>query len=145
MLKRFFIIMNRSWTFEMEYYLEIIRLMLINVLTICLLSLSIKLSVIPIWLKIVAYVFVPVYWLFYSRYSIGRMVQIHNNKKYARVFKAAEIEKIFELFPNQPLYTKINNKYKKIVKGDCVDDKSTILLITIGKKSISEYKKLKRL
>lgn len=145
MLKRFFVIMNRNWTFEMEYCLEILRLVFVNIVTICSMGLFIRATFLPTWLRIITYVVVPVYWFFYSRYSLGRMVQIHNNRKFARFFKANDIVKIMRMYPNQPLYVKINNKYRKILNCENLDDKDIILLITIGKKSISEYKSIKNI
>ena len=142
---RFFSILQRNWTYEVEYHLEIIRMITINI--VFLLTPVVLSRILDVSNIIRILVFFPpiVFWWYYLRYSIGRFIQIKSNKKYAILIKYEIINDILKAYPNKYLYCKINKKYKKIKTIDDLSTDDIILLVTIGKTPVYELKKLKRL
>lgn len=143
MVKRFFIILQRNWTYELEYGLEVARMIFINLITIGIPAIVYRIPNMPKW---VFWVFgvgpMFILWWFYVRYSSGRMIQIKNNKKYARTISKSQIPLLLEAYPKQALYTKVNGKYVKITSSDDVSKNEEIKLVCIGNKPIYELKKI---
>ena len=137
MMVRFFTILQRNWTYEVEYTFEILRMILINVVTLGIPAIVERIPDAPFWVLCV-FGFAPafIFWLSYFRYSIGRMVQIKTNRRYAVIITKEQLVKIMDAYPKQDLFCKVNGKYKRIKSADEVKDDDSILLITIGKKQL---------
>ena len=101
---RFFSILQRNWTYEVEYHLEIIRMITINI--VFLLTPVVLSRILDVSNIIRILVFFPpiVFWWYYLRYSIGRFIQIKSNKKYAILIKYEIINDILKAYPNKYLY-----------------------------------------
>lgn len=125
--------------------MEIGRMVFINVVTIGLSASIYRIPNVPQWVFWV-FGFGPmiIFWWFYIRYSIGRMIQIKGNKKHAIAIKKDQIPLLLEAYPKQKLWTKTGGKYKEISSSDDIDDDKEILLICIGKKPVYELRKIKR-
>ena len=146
MIKRFFAIFLRNWTYELEYGLEVTRIIFITLITFGISTIIYRIPNIPNWAFWV-FGFSPmlIFWWVYTRYSFGRMIQIKNNKKYARTISKSQIPLLLEAYPKQALYTKVNGKYVKITSSDDVSENDEIKLICIGNKPIYELKKINRI
>ena len=145
MIIRFFSILQRNWTYEVEYGLEVSRMFFINITTLLPLFVILRVESIPKWLKIVLIVVLMVCWWYYLRYSIGRFIQIRNNKKYAIMISREQLIEVFNEYPKQKLYCKVNGKYRKITSENGIKELDEILLITIGKKQIYNLKKITKI
>jgi len=146
MIVRFFVILQRKWTYEIEYTLEICRMVFINLITIIIPVIIYRIPGIAtraflIILFVVAYVF----WLIYIRYSVGRFIQIKYNRKYATHINYYQLVQIMDAYPKKDLYCKINGKYKRIRSASEVKADDEIVLITIGKKQLQDLKKIKKI
>ena len=134
--------MQRNWTYEVDYFLEITRMAFINLVFIIIPGILIRVFDSPSWVYIAILIPLAIFWWFYFRYSLGRFVQIKINKKYSVFIKYENISAILEAYPNKKLYCKVNNKYKKVVTINDVKKDDSILLITVGKTPVYELKKI---
>ena len=145
---RFFTILNRNWTYEIENSLEIIRMIFINVFF--LLAPIVLSRALNVPNQFIILIFLPplAFWWYYFRNSLGRFAQIKSNKRYSLNISKSIVEDILKAYPKKPLYCKIDRKYKRI---NCVSDIAnlkegeSILLITVGRTQAFELKKIRRI
>ncbi len=138
MIGRFFVILFRNWTFEVTYKMEIVR-MLFTQLIIVPFSFIIRFLIEPnIW-KIVVAFFVAIFWWCYTRFSIGRLLQISDNKKQMIKVSAETISMLAAKYQGKTFYLFNNNKYYYL-KSEQTPIENSYYLIRIGRKPLSELK-----
>lgn len=146
MIVRFFTILQRKWTYEVEYTFEIWRLILIHVVTIGFSAIIYHIPEVPLWLYLIFGLGLSfIFWFFYFSYSIGRLIQIKANRKYAIHITYEQLVQIMDAYPKQDLYCKVNGKYKRVRNVNDVQHSDEILLITIGKNQLQNLKKYKQI
>lgn len=142
-MKRFFSFLVKTSSYEIEYGLEIARMVFVHLFCF---GTPWLFWLIPGWAKvnrgIIGTLMVAFFYISFGLglvSSIARMCQIHLNKKGARIIEAQELYEILKNYPNTFVYTKIDGKYK-ILKNNCeIKSESKIVLITIGKESTDSF------
>ena len=142
---RFFTILFRDWTYEVDYKLEVWRLVLNNLITLGVPFVLFRIPNIPFWILLLSYITCVVCWWYYNWCSLSRFMQINTNRKYAKNVTKEQIVEIINAYPNKVLYCKVNGQYKQIKKYCEVNSGDSILLITIGKKQLIDLKKIKKI
>lgn len=146
MIARFFVILQRNWTYEVEYTFEICRLVLIHVITLVIPALIRCIPNLSVWVYLTfSFAVGFIFWWFYFRYSVGRLIQIKRNRKYAVHLTYEQLVQIMDAYPNQDLYCKVNSKYKRLTVIDDVRPDDEVVLILIGKKSLEDLKKWRKI
>ena len=143
MVKRFFGLLIGTSSYEIEYRLEIARMVFVHLFCF---GTPWLFWLIPGWTNInKGFVCALMVVFFYISFGLGlvssiaRMCQIHLNKKGARIIEKQELYEILTNYPDTFVYTKIDGKYK-ILKNNCeIKNESKIVLITIGKESTDSF------
>lgn len=142
-MKRFFGFLVKTSSYEIEYGLEIARMVFVHLFSF---GTPWLFWLIPGWTNVnrgfLGWMMVISFFLAWgwgTRSSIMRMGQIHYNKKNARIIEAQELYDILKNYPNTFVYTKIDGKYK-ILKNNCeIKSESKIVLIAIGEESTDSF------
>ena len=146
MIARFFVILQRNWTYEVEYTLEIWRMVFIHVVTIGIPAIVLRtLENPPALFCVILVVSAYVCWRCYFRCSVARILQIKTNRKYAVAITKEQLARIAAAYPKQDFYCKLNGAYRRVRSPDEVGDGDSIILITIGKKQLIELRKYRRI
>ena len=143
MVIRFFALLIRHWTYEIEFRLEIARMIFIQILVIVLIPLSGYLFPdswrLGVFGKIVL-IFDFLLWVYLTANSVLRIVGISKNKKNIKIISSVELHDLLSKYPGIPLYTKIGKKYRIIKCNNDFVETQSIVLISIGKESLdAEY------
>lgn len=144
MVKRFFAIFFRNWTYEIKYSMEIIRLLVIQILFflyICINPLVIKYlertKLFLVWVPVM------IFYMYANFFSFGRFIQIRQNKRYSKLVSPEQLKAIQKAYPNEKMYVYFENQYNCILPNSSFLPSDQVLLITIGRTQLFDKKKLK--
>ena len=146
MIKRFFSLFFKGRTYEITPELEWARLLLIQYSYIYVMRVLLFLKLTWSALSVLIVVFVVVHWWYYSRLSIGHLVQIADNKKNAIFVNLTQLYDIQKAYPKDDLYILTRGDYLRIKSGHKAKIESdVVLLILVGNNPLYEKKKIKKI
>ena len=142
MIKRFFAFLLMIWTYELSYVVETFRLVLVQLVFWVYTFFQRPVFSLPVWTK---WIWVPIWILCWvgTAMSIGRLVQIKDNRKNAKTVTRDQLRKIMDLYPKDEAYLLVNGQYICIRPKSREISFDSAVLIRLGKKPLSEKRKIK--
>ncbi len=133
-IKRFFVIMFTPGTYEIEYSMEICRMLFLILIDVFLAILRGPIFDLPLWTNVPIMLSFLFFFMFILA-STSRLISIKAVKKDSVLITLKQLNLIIESFPTENIYLKVNKKYIIIKPNTSINlsDINSIILIAIGK------------